>query len=482
MVPLLHLVVPSILFQIASTSIPIPLPKVGIIGAGAGGSSAAYHLSQLLNNNVEIDVFEAASVIGGRMATVNIFGNEYETGASILHPRNKLALDLVERFGLDQRPHSSSSVTSILKDSEFVFSTSSWTILTIYKILLRYGFDFNKLQAMTQEFIDGFENIYELQDKGLSFDTVELMLSAMDPKLLNLTKSEFRTFLEENGYGEGFITELVQAITYVNYGQSTSMHSLVGHISVAGAENGLWSVQSGNKMLAMALLNNSNARIHFNTRIESILAVPSGSAFRLSTDRNGQVALPGTYDKIIMAMPWSEQNPIQFINFLDQESVIEAAAALYRSRSYHRTVATLVAAKGITPKYRKWVDILSCTPNFFTSISRVHPVVLTRSERVPVFKVFSPEPLTDSQLGEIFEEIHQVDVSDWWAYPEYDRIPPPLPSFHVLPNSIYYLNGIEWAASAIEMSLISGRNAAIQVASQYAQTGIPPTKRRKTEL
>jgi len=56
------------------TTAPRSPLRVGIIGTGAGGSSAAYHLSKLLNNNVQIDVFEEKPIVGGRMATVNILG------------------------------------------------------------------------------------------------------------------------------------------------------------------------------------------------------------------------------------------------------------------------------------------------------------------------------------------------------------------------------------------------------------------------
>lgn len=469
----------------------IPRPKIAIIGSGAGGSSAAYHLSQLLNNDVHIDVFDEKPVIGGRLASVNILGNEYETGGSVIHPQNHLAVELASKHGLSQLKDSFSIPITIYKDSEFIFSTSSWTLITIVKILHRYGLDYNRLESLTNEFISHFQNIYELQNRGLAYDNVESMLSAMDAKLLNLTSTKFEVFLKERGYRQEFIEELVQAITYVNYGQPASIHALVGSISVAGAGNGLWSVQGGNKNLPMTLLNSSNIKVHLNTRIASIIAVPSGSSFKLSTEKTGQNPLPGTYDKIIIAAPLNFKNSLEFVNFADKEAIISEATSVFRNLRYHRTVSTLVAAKQLKPRYKKWMDILSCTPHFFTSISRVHPALLIRSERVPVYKVFSPKPLTSAQLDELFEEIHQIEVADWLAYPEYSNTPPPLPTFQLLP-SIYYLNSIEWAASAIEMSLISGRNAAISIAAQINQAPVPaagpgrteepPKKKRKNEL
>lgn len=54
------------------------------------------------------------------------------------------------------------------------------------------------------------------------------MLEAMDPMLLNLTKYEFKGILQEQGLSENFIEEMIQAITFVNYGQDLSIHSFVG--------------------------------------------------------------------------------------------------------------------------------------------------------------------------------------------------------------------------------------------------------------
>ena len=49
--------------------VPSPIPRIAIIGAGAGGSSAAFWLSKAkarLEINFEIDVYESRDYIGGR--------------------------------------------------------------------------------------------------------------------------------------------------------------------------------------------------------------------------------------------------------------------------------------------------------------------------------------------------------------------------------------------------------------------------------
>lgn len=71
---------------------------IAIVGAGIGGASASHFLTELFDGNLEIDIFES-NKIGGRLATVNVGGKEYEAGGSIIHSRNKYMKDFVELLG-----------------------------------------------------------------------------------------------------------------------------------------------------------------------------------------------------------------------------------------------------------------------------------------------------------------------------------------------------------------------------------------------
>ncbi len=74
------------------------LSCVAIIGAGISGTSAAYFLSKTPGLNPKIDVY-SKDPVGGRMATINIQGYDFETGGSILHPRNRYMKQFAEQFG-----------------------------------------------------------------------------------------------------------------------------------------------------------------------------------------------------------------------------------------------------------------------------------------------------------------------------------------------------------------------------------------------
>lgn len=71
-----------------------------VVGAGIGGTAAAFYLRQEFGPGVKIDVFEPGSV-GGRLATVKMGDYEYETGGSVIHPLNLHMKQFIEKLGKD---------------------------------------------------------------------------------------------------------------------------------------------------------------------------------------------------------------------------------------------------------------------------------------------------------------------------------------------------------------------------------------------
>ena len=59
----------------------------------------------------------------------------------------------------------------------------------------------------------------------------------------------------------------------------------------------------------------------------------------------------------------------------------------------------------------------------------------------------------------MFTDMDGTDVKDWQAYPHYHP-PEHFPSF-ILDDGVYYINTIEKAASAMEMSVIGAKNVAL---------------------
>ena len=85
-----------------------------------------------------------------------------------------------------------------------------------------------------------------------------------------------------------------------------------------------------------------------------------------------------------------------------------------------------------------------------------------------VWKVFSREPLTDVQKQKLFPEATDTKEVIWLAYPHYTPPEKYLP--FVLDEGVFYVNAIEWAASAMEMSSLSAKNAALLTARYLNKT------------
>jgi len=101
------------------------------------------------------------------------------------------------------------------------------------------------------------------------------------------------------------------------------------------------------------------------------------------------------------------------------------------------------------------------------SVAQLSPVDFNPSKDTnlsPVFKVFSKRPLIDSELSTMFSSIESVNVTNWLAYPSY-TVMDDLSSFELLPG-LFYTSRIEWAASAMEMSVLAAKNVA-NLAAKY---------------
>lgn len=74
-----------------------------MVGAGLGGSAAAYFLQQHFGPQVQLDVYEAAGV-GGRLATVTVNKQQYESRGASIHALSLHMQDFVKILGERGRP------------------------------------------------------------------------------------------------------------------------------------------------------------------------------------------------------------------------------------------------------------------------------------------------------------------------------------------------------------------------------------------
>lgn len=221
---------------------------------------------------------------------------------------------------------------------------------------------------------------------------------------------------------------------------------------MAGMDGSLWSVKGGNKRIAEILLEKSKAHL----LPEYVVQITKNhDSYTLLTNLNKKA----TYDYVVFAAPLAENQkiPIIFSNM---------PLALNKVGKYHQTVSTLIIGEMKRTKYSLISDdllpitIISNSENeFFNSISNVEGVNETAS--LNVWKIFSQQPLSKNQLDQVFENISEIKVVDWLAYPHY-TVPTESQSFHIA-DRLYHINAIEWAASAMEMSCIGAKNVALLI-------------------
>ncbi|CAN9504918.1 unnamed protein product [Ophioblennius macclurei] len=448
--------------------------KIAVIGGGIGGTAAAFYLREEFGPVVKIDVFEPESV-GGRLATVKIGDDEYETGGSVIHPLNLHMKNFIEKLGIPPRKDFPSKM-AIFDGKELVFEESNWFIINFLKMLWRYGFNFIRMQMWVEGVLDKFMRIYQYQQYGYSFSSVEKLLHAMGGDgFLTLMNQTLEEAMLADGFSQVFLNEIVAPITRVNYGQSVRINGFVGAVSLAGADSGLWAVDGGNKRVCLGLLYNSKSEL-ITGKVTSISykVRPSKRGSTASFYEVNYVGESGSahslYDIVVVATPLHQgKSDITFSGFSP------SIPSHYPGR-YHQTVATLVHGMlnvsylGTAEPASEFSvsDVLTVDSkgSLINSLSAIDPVHIPAGYRrrpnseAKVWKVFSPQPLTQEQLRSMFLSYDSVSETPWLAYPSYrppQRRSPPF----ILHERMYYLNAVEWAASAMEMSAISARNVAL---------------------
>ncbi|XP_073478102.1 prenylcysteine oxidase 1-like [Aquarana catesbeiana] len=458
--------------RVAATQQPRhPPSRIAVVGAGIGGTSAAYFLRQKFGKDVQIDIFEKGDV-GGRLATIEMEENQYEAGGSVIHPLNLHMKSFVKDLGLSTCTLSA-NLLGIYNGEEFVFQESEWFLINFIKKLWNYGLNFLRKYMWAEDLLDKFMRIYRYQTFDYSFSTTESLLHAMAGddfvSKLNMSIGEE---MQKYGFTQRFIDEMVVPVMRFNYGQGVEMNAFVGAISYAWTESGVWAVAGGNKLVCSGLLNAAKAQFIQGTVTsvqEKVHSTKSGNTVKMYEISYVTDTGPGLdlYDIVVIATPLNKKlSNIEFVGF---DPPIETLP-----KPYQQMVTTFVHGRinasffGCSaPCQFPLLDILTTkNPKFFihsiSAASPVNPVPESDASKavgLRVWKIFSPEVLTDEQLHQLFESYYAVKVRSWLAYPRYSP-PEKIPSIK-LHRAIYYLNGIEWAASAMEMSAISAKNVAL---------------------
>ncbi|KAM5172625.1 prenylcysteine oxidase 1-like [Mantella aurantiaca] len=454
---------------------PDPPGRIAVVGAGIGGSAVTYFLHQHFGPQVQIDVYEAERV-GGRLATLTVNSQQYESGSPSIHSLHLHMQDFVKQLGLKHRREVAGK-SAIFNGEQLVLEETDWYLLNLFRLWWHYGISFLRLQMWVEEVMEKFMRVYKYQSHEYSFSSMEGLLRSLGgDHFVNMTQKSVAESLQGIGVSQRFIDDVISAVMKASYGQSVSIPALVGAMSLAGAQGNMWAVEGGNKLVCSGLLKMTKANvIHARVMAVSLHSSEKKPLYEVQYERDGTLG-SDYYDVVIIAAPLQKTSfPISFLNL--QPTLPE------HTSSYHRVVTSIVHGYlnssyfGFTdPKLFPFASILSTdSPDaIFHSLENLCPVnVSVGFRRKPpqeagVWRVLSSRPLDRKELKTLFKSYYSVQVIEWQAFPNYgtassSKSLPPI----VLHDGLYYLSGAEWAASSVEMIAVAAKNVALLAFNQW---------------
>ena len=335
----------------------------------------------------------------------------------------------------------------------FKYQEWGYSLLDKLRLALTYGpIQLWRLERFYLGVLESFLTIYQKLDDGVGFKSVEDLLAAMDDEMVGLTQVSLQDHLLSLGISQEVISHIVSVATKFNYGQlPRDVHSLLGAISLIGFDKRLWAVGGGNERVSECALARSGARL-VNKSVTSVEKVVGGG-YRLVADGAEE-----HFDVVILSSPLTTD--------LARLELRGVAASPAFPGLYQRTVSTLVRGRlnlsslGVTGGHHPTSHYIFVSEELpFWSVELMTPVDYEPARDFgleQVYRLFSPLPLTQETLTAVFTSVLEVRQEDWLAYPRYS-IQDDLSGFEIS-SGLFYINRIEWAASAMEMSVIGSKN------------------------
>jgi prenylcysteine oxidase/farnesylcysteine lyase len=201
----------------------------------------------------------------------------------------------------------------------------------------------------------------------------------------------------------------------------------------------------------------SGAIVHLSSNVAGLEHTPSGT-YRLLVNGTHR-----EYDIVIVACP---VGALGFVSPL-----------LPPVTEYQLTYVTFVEG---TPSHRYFGQ--SPIPDVVLTTERPEVDFLSIGRMVTAqgrhFKIFTRAPAYPELLGRMFSDYNETTVVRrvFAAYPKYS-VPAPRPAFK-LADGLFHVNAVELLASAIEMSLIGGKNVALLAARHLVRSAAAEARRK----
>ncbi|KAI7158155.1 hypothetical protein KC349_g5069 [Hortaea werneckii] len=255
--------------------------NVAIIGAGAAGSSSAYHLAQFAQQAdlpINITIFDRNPYIGGRSTTVHVYDDPtepVELGASIFVEANQILLNATRDFNLsttddddDNHDPTPGAALAIWDGNTLLYqqtTTKTWWETT--KLLWKYGLlSPLRTQSLKKSTITSFLNLYTSPTFPFLSLTSAVAQVGLLPAAINVSGE---AYLQTHGVGEKFAREVVQAATRVNYAQNLRwIHGVEAMVCLAA--EGAMAVKGGNWRIFDAMVEDAGAGRMLGTEVVGV--------------------------------------------------------------------------------------------------------------------------------------------------------------------------------------------------------------------
>ncbi|KZT02930.1 uncharacterized protein LAESUDRAFT_762360 [Laetiporus sulphureus 93-53] len=480
--------------SIDSLSVANPPNKIAIIGAGAGGSSAAFWIAKA-KQRFGLDV----EVESGRSTVVYPYDSKelqpIELSTSVFVEANKNLWRAIGEFDIEKIDFGKDdNVMGLWDGSQILLTTggkgfyTGW--LDTVKVAWRYGFSAHqRAKATVQSMVNTYLTLYA--PSAPRFSNITMLAEELDwTPILTQTAAKY---LDTKGINQQFTRELVDALTRVNYGQDVdAIHALEGICSMAA--DGASSVKGGNFQIFEEFVKWSNASVNLETAVTALKHDEASGAWLLSTADSRQA-----YRAVILATPFHSTNISLFP---------EALAESFPEQPYVRLHVTLLSTPAPSPNSAYFgLGAHSAPTTLLTTANAVREGTgaepefnsLTYRGKVRaadggpwageageewVVKIFSKKRLTDEWLENTFGKFGWIVVlfgslitlfSLWDAY----LVLPPTTSFAPIKvtKGLYYVNAFEPFISTMETETIAARNVVdLLLRDEFGAAAICPIK------
>ncbi|ODV96735.1 hypothetical protein PACTADRAFT_48551 [Pachysolen tannophilus NRRL Y-2460] len=490
--------------QYSDNSTDAKVEKLAIIGAGAAGSSAAYHLQYFTNHLYNVTIFEKANYVGGRSTTISNFEGSNdnddiddfyaELGASIFIKDNKILSKAVDIFNLtlqefsveEKYPDLFDGSFGIWNGNKFVFEGQSNSLWSKFKFWKKYGYSPIKAYRANKNLIrNKFLKFFYDNDEHFPFD--DLNKINIESGLIELTNKTGKDYLTDvENLNQDFIKEFVQATTRVNYAQNIDqLHALGSAVTLAAAFSGSGlQVKGGNyKIFEKFISFSENNQLLLNSQVNKIELMKGDENWKI-TYNDG---VEDFFNQVLIASPYHTLQDIEIDipNKENEKFLINNDLAKVEFVKLH--VLILKSKEKLSSEYFNSTGNLESLPEFIMTTQNdadenppffsINIIDYNNDTDNYIYKIFSPIDMTlennDFKLSTLFKENNYEILKNhlWESYP-YLVPKNKFDTFKLHEDGLWYLNTMESFISTMETSALMGANVAALISNGKNTTNL----------